>query len=72
MTRRAWMQYNEEAVAAGYKPLVNPRNAAAGTARRIHIDPKEPNRRLAFMAYDILIDGQRAYSISKGLATLLS
>ena len=70
MTRHAWAQYNEEAAAAGYKPLVNPRNAAAGTARRLHIDPKEPKRRLAFMAYDILVDGQRAYSISKGLATL--
>lgn len=70
MTRHAWTQYNEEAAAKGYKLLVNPRNAAAGTARRLHIDPKEPKRRLVFMAYDILVDGERVYSISKGLTTL--
>ncbi len=47
---------NEERVAAGLAPAVNPRNAAAGTIRTL-----EPNivaqRRLDFYAYLLLQDG---------------
>lgn len=72
MLKRTWERYNEAAIAKGYKPLVNPRNAAAGTARRLHVDANEPERRLAFVAYDLLVDGKRIYSPSKSLTWLRS
>jgi DNA ligase (NAD+) len=52
----AFLKMNEERVAAGLAPAVNPRNAAAGTIRTL-----EPNivsqRRLDFYAYLLLQDG---------------
>ncbi|WP_260706499.1 NAD-dependent DNA ligase LigA [Edaphobacter flagellatus] len=56
LPQAAFLKMNEERVAAGLAPAVNPRNAAAGTIRTL-----EPNivaqRRLDFYAYFLLRDG---------------
>jgi DNA ligase (NAD+) len=56
LPQTAFVKMNEERVAAGMAPAVNPRNAAAGTIRTL-----EPNivaqRRLDFYAYLLLQDG---------------
>ncbi len=50
MTRSGFEAFNREALASGGKPLVNPRNGAAGSLRQL--DPKLTARRpLAFYAY---------------------
>jgi DNA ligase (NAD+) len=50
MTRSGFEVFNREALASGSKPLVNPRNGAAGSLRQL--DPKLTARRpLAFYAY---------------------
>ncbi len=57
LPQAAFMKMNEDRVAAGMAPAVNPRNAAAGTIRTL-----EPNivaqRRLDFYAYLLLQDGE--------------
>jgi DNA ligase (NAD+) len=57
LPQTAFVKMNEERVAAGMAPAVNPRNAAAGTIRTL-----EPNivaqRRLDFYAYFLLPDGE--------------
>ncbi|MBS1820527.1 MAG: NAD-dependent DNA ligase LigA [Acidobacteria bacterium] len=57
LPQAAFAKMNEERVAAGMAPAVNPRNAAAGTIRTL-----EPNivaqRRLDFYAYFLLRDGE--------------
>jgi DNA ligase (NAD+) len=56
LPQAAFVKMNEDRVAAGMAPAVNPRNAAAGTIRTL-----EPNivaqRRLDFYAYLLLQDG---------------
>jgi len=52
MPRAEFEQYNEQARATGGKPLVNPRNGAAGSVRMK--DPRESAKRpLAFYAYAV-------------------
>lgn len=52
MTRKAFEQYNKDAVDAGNDPLMNPRNAAAGSVRQL--DPSiTASRHLSFFAYGI-------------------
>src|SRR5271154_3591132 len=57
LPQAAFVKMNEERVAAGMAPAVNPRNAAAGTIRTL-----EPNivaqRRLGFYAYLLLQNGE--------------
>jgi DNA ligase (NAD+) len=57
LPQAAFVKMNEDRVAAGMAPAVNPRNAAAGTIRTL-----EPNivaqRRLDFYAYFLLRDGE--------------
>ena len=57
LPQAAFVKMNEDRVAAGMAPAVNPRNAAAGTIRTL-----EPNivaqRRLDFYAYLLLQDGE--------------
>ncbi|MBS1801031.1 MAG: NAD-dependent DNA ligase LigA [Acidobacteria bacterium] len=57
LPQAAFEKMNEDRVAAGMAPAVNPRNAAAGTIRTL-----EPNivaqRRLDFYAYFLLRDGE--------------
>jgi len=57
MPEAAFRRMNEEREQEGLTPAVNPRNAAAGTLRTL-----EPsivaNRRLAFFAYFLLVDGE--------------
>ncbi len=57
LPQAAFVKMNEDRVAAGMAPAVNPRNAAAGTIRTL-----EPNivaqRRLDFYAYSLLRDGE--------------
>jgi DNA ligase (NAD+) len=57
MPEAAFLRMNEEREQEGLTPAVNPRNAAAGTLRTL-----EPsvvaNRRLAFFAYFLLVDGE--------------
>jgi DNA ligase (NAD+) len=57
MPEAAFLRLNEEREQQGLPPAVNPRNAAAGTLRTL-----EPsivaNRRLAFYAYFLLIEGE--------------
>jgi len=56
LPQKAFEKMNEDRVAAGLAPAVNPRNAAAGTIRTL-----EPNvvaqRRLEFFAYFLLREG---------------
>ena len=56
LPQTAFVKMNEDRVAQGLAPAVNPRNAAAGTIRTL-----EPNivaqRRLDFYAYLLLQDG---------------
>jgi len=52
MSRRTWERVNEELVAAGERPMANPRNGAAGSMRQL--DPSvTARRRLDFLAYGI-------------------
>ena len=57
LPQAAFVKMNEDRVAQGLAPAVNPRNAAAGTIRTL-----EPNivaqRRLDFYAYFLLRDGE--------------
>ena len=57
MPEAAFQRVNEEREREGLPPVVNPRNAAAGTLRTL-----EPsivaNRRLVFFAYFLLVDGE--------------
>ena len=57
LPQSAFVKMNEDRVAQGLAPAVNPRNAAAGTIRTL-----EPNivaqRRLDFYAYFLLRDGE--------------
>ena len=57
LPQTAFVKMNEDRVAQGLAPAVNPRNAAAGTIRTL-----EPNivaqRRLDFYAYFLLQDGE--------------
>jgi len=57
LPQAAFVKMNEDRVAQGLTPAVNPRNAAAGTIRTL-----EPNivaqRRLDFYAYFLLEDGE--------------
>jgi DNA ligase (NAD+) len=57
LPQTAFIKMNEDRVAQGLAPAVNPRNAAAGTIRTL-----EPNivaqRRLDFYAYFLLQDGE--------------
>lgn len=57
LPQAAFVKMNEDRVAQGLAPAVNPRNAAAGTIRTL-----EPNivaqRRLDFYAYFLLKDGE--------------
>ncbi len=57
LPQSAFIKMNEDRVAQGLAPAVNPRNAAAGTIRTL-----EPNivaqRRLDFYAYFLLKDGE--------------
>jgi DNA ligase (NAD+) len=59
LPQAAFVKMNEDRVAQGLAPAVNPRNAAAGTIRTL-----EPNivaqRRLDFYAYFLLRDGEPA------------
>ncbi len=59
LARSRFIELNERLQAAGHKPFVNPRNAAAGSLRQL--DSKVTAARpLAFMAYGIgRIDGAR-------------
>jgi DNA ligase (NAD+) len=57
MPEKAFVLMNEEREREGLPPAVNPRNAAAGTLRTL-----EPsivaNRKLAFFAYFLLVEGE--------------
>jgi DNA ligase (NAD+) len=65
LPQAAFEKMNEERVAAGMAPAVNPRNAAAGTIRTL-----EPNivaqRRLDFYAYLLLKDGDALLPLQSG------
>ena len=67
LPQAAFVKMNEDRVAAGMAPAVNPRNAAAGTIRTL-----EPNivaqRRLDFYAYFLLQDGRDAVAAAVGRA----
>jgi len=57
MPEAAFLRLNEERELAGLAPAVNPRNAAAGTLRTL--DPSVvANRRLVFLPYFLLVDGE--------------
>lgn len=59
MPKRAFELNNEAMVAAGDKPFVNPRNAAAGTLRQLDTSVVA-KRKLAFFAYDLdIVDPHR-------------
>jgi DNA ligase (NAD+) len=52
MARKDFDEFNENAVVEGYKPLANPRNAAAGALRSL--DPAVVRRkRLSFYVYGV-------------------
>lgn len=52
MLRKDFDRLNQRLIAAGEKPMANPRNAAAGSLRQL--DPRETARRpLAFFAYGV-------------------
>jgi len=55
MLKSVFNAYNMNALSKGLPVLSNPRNAAAGTLRRKHIDPNDI-RTLAFIPYDCLGD----------------
>ena len=65
LPQAAFVKMNEDRVAAGLAPAVNPRNAAAGTIRTL-----EPNivaqRRLDFYAYSLLQDGDGVVAAAVG------
>jgi DNA ligase (NAD+) len=65
LPQAAFVKMNEDRVAAGMAPAVNPRNAAAGTIRTL-----EPNivaqRRLDFYAYLLLQDGETLLPLQSG------
>ncbi|WP_263367434.1 NAD-dependent DNA ligase LigA [Edaphobacter bradus] len=73
LPQTAFVKMNEDRVAQGLAPAVNPRNAAAGTIRTL-----EPNivaqRRLDFYAYFLLRDGEPLLPLHsetlKALATI--
>ena len=57
MPEAAFLRLNEEREQQGLPAAVNPRNAAAGTLRTL--EPKiVANRRLAFYAYFLLVEGE--------------
>jgi DNA ligase (NAD+) len=57
MPKPAFEKMNEERERQGLAPAVNPRNAAAGTLRTL--DPNiVANRRLVFLPYFLLVDGE--------------
>jgi len=57
MPKPAFEKLNEEREQQGLAPAVNPRNAAAGTLRTL--DPGVvANRRLVFLPYFLLVDGE--------------
>jgi DNA ligase (NAD+) len=67
MPEAAFLRLNEEREQAGLAPAVNPRNAAAGTLRTL--DPSiVANRRLVFLPYFLLVDGE--YFLESQSATL--
>ncbi len=71
MPKAGFAAYNERALARGEKPLINPRNGAAGSVRQQ--DPKiAASRPLAFFAYGVgeVSGGAIADRHSKTLATL--
>lgn len=52
MPKKVFDKYNADAIKQGVKPLVNPRNGAAGGIRQLN-PQKASQRSLAFMAYDL-------------------
>ena len=57
MPKAAFEKLNEEREQQGLAPAVNPRNAAAGTLRTL--DPNiVANRRLVFLPYFLLVNGE--------------
>jgi len=66
--RNAFQALNRERVEAGEEPFANPRNAAAGSLRRL--DPAvTADRPLACFFYDVLLSGPDRESAIRGLAT---
>src|SRR5271170_8055025 len=65
LSQAAFVKMNEDRVAAGMAPAVNPRNAAAGTIRTLepHIVTQ---RRLDFYAYLLLQDGETMLPLQSG------
>jgi len=58
MPRHGFLAWNERAAAQGQKPLVNPRNGAAGSLRQL--DPQiTAQRPLAFFAYSLIWQDQQ-------------
>ena len=67
MPEAAFLRLNEEREQQGLAPAVNPRNAAAGTLRTL--DPGVvANRRLVFLPYFLLVEGE--YFLESQSATL--
>ena len=67
MPEAAFLRMNEEREQQGLAPAVNPRNAAAGTLRTL--DPGiVANRRLVFLPYFLLVEGE--YFLESQSATL--
>ncbi len=67
LPKAAFEKLNEEREQQGLAPAVNPRNAAAGTLRTL--DPGiVANRRLVFLPYFLLVDGE--YWLESQSATL--
>jgi DNA ligase (NAD+) len=67
MPEAAFLRLNEEREQEGLAPAVNPRNAAAGTLRTL--DPSVvANRRLVFLPYFLLVEGE--YFLESQSATL--
>src|ERR1700722_8748281 len=65
LPQAAFVKMNEDRVAAGMAPAVNPRNAAAGTIRTLEPDIVA-QRRLDFYAYFLLRDGESLLPMQSG------
>lgn len=64
-------RYNDRLRALGMPPSINPRNAAAGIARRLHKE-RMPGAQLVFIPYSVryMNDARRPYSHSQSMANL--
>lgn len=71
MLNDEFVRYNERLASLGKQPAVNPRNAAAGLARRLS-NEKLPGAQLVFIPYTVLYpEGGRPDKYTQSMASLL-